>query len=74
MLRKQQQRHTHRLALLGQVVQLANEDVDEDLEVVGIEIVSRLLGGEEEVEELEDEELHADIFCIQARRSVEHED
>ena len=41
----------------GQVEKVAEDDVEEDVEVVGIEVLVGGRGGEEEVEEFEDEEL-----------------
>lgn len=41
----------------GQVEQVADHDVDEHAQVVGVEVLVRGRGGEEEVEELEDKEL-----------------
>ena len=41
----------------GQVEQVADHDVDENAQVVGVEVLVGGRGGEEEVEELEDEEL-----------------
>ena len=41
----------------GQVEEVADHDVDEDAQVVGVEVFVGRRGGEEEVEELEDEEL-----------------
>lgn len=41
----------------GQIEEVADHDVDEDAQVVGVEVFVGRGGGEEEVEELEDEEL-----------------
>ena len=41
----------------GQVEKVAQDDVEEDVEIVGIEVFVGGRGGEEEVEEFEDEEL-----------------
>ena len=47
----------------GQVEEVADHDVDEDAEVVGVEVLVGWGGGEEEVEELEDEELEGGFAC-----------
>ena len=41
----------------GQVEEVAEDDVEEDVQVVGVEVFVGGWGGEEEVEEFEDEEL-----------------
>lgn len=40
-----------------EVEQIADHDIDEDAEVVGVEVFVGAGGGEEEVEEFKDEEL-----------------
>lgn len=40
-----------------QVEQVAGDDVEEDAQVVGVEVLVRGRGGEEEVEQLEDQQL-----------------
>ena len=47
----------------GQVEEVADHDVDEDAEVIGVEVFVGCRGGEEEVEELEDEELEGGLAC-----------
>lgn len=55
----------------GKIEEIPNHDVDEDAEVVGIEIFVRERGGEEEVEELEDEELEGGLaFAVQEQDDV----
>jgi len=47
---------------IAKVCQLTDEDVNEDAEVVGIEVFCHPLGGKKDVQQLQDEELHAEIF------------
>ena len=47
----------------GQIEEVADHDVDEDAQVVGVEVFVGRGGGEEEVEELEDEELEGGFAC-----------
>ena len=42
------------MRFFGEVEEVADNDVDEDAEVVGVEVFIGCGGGEEEVEELED--------------------
>lgn len=65
---------THAFALLGQVVELADEDVDEDAEVISVEVLVGPEVGEEQVEDLEDEQRDTEPFCRLVRGSVEDED
>lgn len=53
---------TNSFALLREIRELSNEDVDEYLQIVGVEVFLRPRRGEEEVEDLEDEKLHAEIL------------
>lgn len=46
-----------------EIEQIADHDVDEDAQVIGIEVFICEWGGEEEVEELEDEELEGCFAC-----------
>lgn len=43
--------------LLREIEEVANEDVDQDVEIVRVEILVRAGGGEDEVQELESEQL-----------------
>ena len=47
---------THAFALLAEVGELADEDVDQDTKVVGVEVLGRARSGEEKVQDLEDQE------------------
>ena len=62
------------LALFWHVAQSSHKDVDQDSQVIGIKVVSRLLGCKEETEELQDQQLHTQILITRAARSIEHKD
>ena len=61
-VRERRKGRTNSFALLRQIRQLSNEHVDEDLEIVGVEVLLRPRGSEEEVEDFENEKLHAEIL------------
>ena len=55
----------------GEVEQVADHDVDEDAQVVGVEVFVGGLGGEEEVEEFENQELQGGFaFAVQEEDDV----
>lgn len=58
--RREDRSETHPLALLAQIAQLADENVHEDAEIVRVEVLLCARGGEEEVEDLENEERDAE--------------
>ena len=55
-------RITYRLAFLGQIHQFPDENIKQDSQIIRVEILLSSGGGEEEVENLEDEELHTQVF------------
>lgn len=55
----------------GKIEEIPDHDVDEDAEVVCVEVLVCERGGEEEVEELEDEELEGGFaFAVQEQDDV----
>jgi hypothetical protein len=55
-------RRTNGFAFFGKIGEFSDEDVDEDFEVVGVEVLLRSGCSEKEVEDLEDEQLHAEVL------------
>ncbi len=53
---------THCFALVRQVNELSDEHVQQDPQVIGEEVLLRAGGGEEEIEDLEDEQLHTQVL------------
>lgn len=53
---------TDRLGLLWQIRERTDKDVDEDLKVVCVEVLGRPWRREQEVEDLENEELQAEVL------------
>ena len=47
----------------GQVKEITDDDVDENAEVVGVKVFAGLGGGEEEVEDFEDQKLQRRFAC-----------
>lgn len=55
--------------LLGQVEEVPDENIDEDMEVVCVKVFVGARGGEDEIEELEREQLEGGFGCRPVRLS-----